>query len=123
MGREGSRDRGLQSNLINVSGLQIQVVRKAIKNLNVRVYPPHGRVRVAAPLRVSDEAVRRAVVGKLGWIKRQRAKVEKQSRQSAREYVTGERTSRNGHHSSVNQRGKHSSSAGEGVPRMASPAT
>jgi predicted metal-dependent hydrolase len=90
MSREGSRDRGLQSNLINVSGLQIQVVRKAIKNLNVRVYPPHGRVRVAAPLRVSDKAVRLAVVGKLGWIKRQQARVEKQSRQSAREYVTGE---------------------------------
>ncbi|HZM05673.1 MAG TPA: SprT family zinc-dependent metalloprotease [Candidatus Saccharimonadales bacterium] len=75
---------------ITVSGLQVQVVRKGIKNLHLGVYPPHGRVRVAAPLRVSDEAVRLAVIGKLGWIKRQRARFEAQPRQSAREMVSGE---------------------------------
>ena len=75
---------------IVVGGITIQVVRKAIKNLHLGVYPPHGRVRVAAPLAVSDEAVRLAVVGKLGWIKRQRAKFENQPRQSGREMVSGE---------------------------------
>ena len=58
---------------ITVSGLSVEVVRKNIKNLHLGVYPPLGRVRVAAPLAVSDDAVRLAVVGKLGWIKRQRA--------------------------------------------------
>jgi hypothetical protein len=47
-------------------------------------------VRVAAPLAVSDEAVRLAVVGKLGWIRRQRARFEAQPRQSRRELVSGE---------------------------------
>jgi len=75
---------------IMVSGVQVQVFRKGIKNLHLGVYPPHGRVRVAAPLRVSDHAVRLAVVGKLGWIKRQRARFEAQPRQSAREMVSGE---------------------------------
>jgi len=75
---------------IVVSGVTVQVVRKPIKNLHLGVYPPHGRVRVAAPLRVSDNAVRLAVVGKLGWIKRQRARFEAQPRQSAREMVSGE---------------------------------
>lgn len=75
---------------IIVSGVTVQVVRKPIKNLHLGVYPPHGRVRVAAPLRVSDDAVRLAVVGKLGWIKRQRARFEAQPRQSAREMVSGE---------------------------------
>ncbi|MCW5550891.1 MAG: M48 family metallopeptidase [Verrucomicrobiae bacterium] len=75
---------------IIVSGVTVQVVRKRIKNLHLGVYPPHGRVRVAAPLRVSDDAVRLAVVGKLGWIKRQRARFEAQPRQSAREMVSGE---------------------------------
>ena len=53
---------------IHVSGLTVDVVRKAIKNLHLGVYPPDGRVRVAVPLAVSDEAVRLAVIGKLGWI-------------------------------------------------------
>jgi predicted metal-dependent hydrolase len=79
-----------KSHQIAVGDVRVQVVRKGIKNLHLGVYPPHGRVRVAAPLRVSDDAVRLAVVGKLGWIKRQRAKFEAQPRQSAREMISGE---------------------------------
>lgn len=75
---------------ITISGLRVEIVRKDIKNLHLGVYPPAGRVRVAAPLRVSNEAVRLAVIGKLGWIKRQQARFEMQPRQSAREMVSGE---------------------------------
>jgi predicted metal-dependent hydrolase len=75
---------------IHVSGLTVDVVRKAIKNLHLGVYPPDGRVRVAVPLAVSDEAIRLAVIGKLGWIKRQRKNFQGQARQSEREMVSGE---------------------------------
>jgi predicted metal-dependent hydrolase len=75
---------------IIVNDITVEVVRKAIKNLHLGVYPPHGRVRVAAPLAVSDDAVRLAVIGKLAWIKRQQAKFEAQPRQSKREMVRGE---------------------------------
>ena len=75
---------------LSVGGLRIDVIRKPIKNLHVGVYPPHGRVRVAAPLAVSDDAVRLAVVTRLPWIKRQRARFAGQSRQSERAYVSGE---------------------------------
>ena len=75
---------------ITISGLSVEIVRKDIKNLHLGVYPPTGRVRVAAPLRVSNEAVRLAVIGKLGWIKRQQARFERQPRQSMREMVSGE---------------------------------
>jgi predicted metal-dependent hydrolase len=75
---------------ITVNGLVVDVVRKDIKNLHLAVYPPNGRVRVAAPLRVDDEAVRLAVISRLAWIKRQQARYEGQERQSAREYVSGE---------------------------------
>ena len=75
---------------ITVSGIAIDVVRKDIKNLRLGVYPPGGRVRVAVPLGTSEEAVRLAVVGNLGWIKRQQAKFESQPRQSQREMVSGE---------------------------------
>ena len=75
---------------LKVGGVTVEVVRKDIKNLHLGVYPPHGRVRVAAPLVVDDEAVRLAVIDKLGWIKRQKAKFAEQPRQSQREMVNGE---------------------------------
>lgn len=75
---------------ITVSGLQVEIVRKNIKNLHLGVYPPGGRVRVAAPLRVSNDAVRLAVIGKLGWIRRQQMRFDHQPRESAREMVSGE---------------------------------
>jgi predicted metal-dependent hydrolase len=75
---------------IEVGGIAVDVVHKEIKNLHVGVYPPNGRVRVAAPLRLDDEAVRLAVVSRLKWIRRQRASFTQQDRQSEREMVTGE---------------------------------
>jgi predicted metal-dependent hydrolase len=75
---------------MTVGGLKVEVVRKPIKNLHLGVYPPHGRVRVAAPLNLSDDAVRLAIVTRMGWIRRQRAKFDAQPRQSERAYVSGE---------------------------------
>ena len=68
----------------------VEVVRKDIKNLHIAVYPPSGRVRVAAPLAFDDTAVQMAVISRLGWIRRQQAAFTKQDRQSQREFVTGE---------------------------------
>ena len=82
---------------ITVNGLVVDVVRKDIKNLHLAVYPPAGRIRVAAPLRVNDEAVRLFTLSRLAWIKRQQARFEQQERQSAREYVSGESHYYHGH--------------------------
>lgn len=75
---------------IDVRGVSAEIVRKNIKNLHVGVYPPNGRVRVAVPLRLNDDAVRLALISRLGWIRRQQAGFENQDRQSQREFVTGE---------------------------------
>jgi predicted metal-dependent hydrolase len=75
---------------ISVSGIKVEVIRKDIKNLHVGVYPPEGRVRVAAPLPMDDDAVRLAVVSKLAWIKKQRSHFQAQPRQSKREFVARE---------------------------------
>jgi predicted metal-dependent hydrolase len=73
-----------------IGDLTIEVVRKEIKHVHVGVYPPTGRIRVASPLRLDDEAVRLAVISRLGWIRRKRKEFERQDRQSEREMVTGE---------------------------------
>lgn len=77
-------------NLIYIGGIDVEVVRKNIKNLHVGVYPPEGRVRVASPLLLDDDAVRLAVISKLAWIKKQKAHFQEQPRQSKREYVPRE---------------------------------
>lgn len=75
---------------IIVNDIEVDVVRKDIKNLHLAVYPPDGRVRVAVPLYIEDEAVRLAVINKLPWIKRQQRRFSEQERQTEREYVAGE---------------------------------
>lgn len=73
-----------------VSGVSVRIVRKHIKHLHLGVYPPDGHIRVAAPLTMKDEAIRLAVVSRIGWIRRQHRKFEAQARQSQRDMVTGE---------------------------------
>jgi predicted metal-dependent hydrolase len=75
---------------LTVRGINIDVVYKDIKNLHIGVYPPVGRVRVAAPERLGEEQVRLAVIQRLPWIKRQRQQLQDAARQSPREMVTGE---------------------------------
>jgi predicted metal-dependent hydrolase len=75
---------------MTVDEITVNVVRKDIKNLHLGVYPPEGRVRIAVPWTITDDAVRLAVINRLGWIKRQQAKFQAQSRQSPREMVNGE---------------------------------
>ena len=75
---------------IEVSGYSINVIRKDIKHLYIGVHPPNGQVRVSAPLRLDDDAVRMAIISRLGWIKRKQAPYKDQIRQSEREYVSGE---------------------------------
>ncbi len=75
---------------IEVRGLSIEIVRKDIKHFYIGVHPPNGQVRVSAPLRLDDDAVRMAIISRLGWIRRKQASFAKQERQSQREFVSGE---------------------------------
>jgi predicted metal-dependent hydrolase len=75
---------------IEIRGMPVSVVRKNIKNLHLAVYPPNGHVRIAVPIIIDDEAVRLAIISKLGWIRRQQKSLDEQPRQTARELITGE---------------------------------
>jgi len=75
---------------LEVMGIPVEVVRKNIKNLHLAVYPPDGRVRVAAPLHLNKDAVRLAIISRIGWIRKKQDAFRNQARQSRREMVTGE---------------------------------
>ena len=72
------------------SNLSIDVVRKDIKNMHLAVYPPTGRVRIATPLNVNDEAVRLFAISKIAWIRKQQRHFKAQDRQSPREFIQRE---------------------------------
>src|SRR5215217_3838944 len=78
------------SSHLTVAGLGIDVVYKDIKNLHISVYPPRGRVRVAAPERTDEDTIRLAVVQRLQWIRRQREQFQMVDRQTKREMESGE---------------------------------
>jgi predicted metal-dependent hydrolase len=75
---------------MNIEGIQVEVIRKAILHLRITVYPPDGNVRLTAPLWASDEALRLAVLERLAWIKRHRERIAGQPRQAERRMTDGE---------------------------------
>jgi predicted metal-dependent hydrolase len=75
---------------IAVSGIEIIVEKKRIKNMYIRVLPPEGTVRMTAPLYASGYTVRMFAVSRIAWIKKQKSKFADQPRQTERQYVSGE---------------------------------
>lgn len=89
-GRPPSANTTVRGRSVIVRGIDVDVVYEDIKHLHIGVYPPLGRVRVAAPQRLDDDRVRLAVIQRLTWIKQQREQFQAAERQSQREMVSGE---------------------------------
>jgi predicted metal-dependent hydrolase len=75
---------------MNIQGIEIEIIKKSIKNLHLSVLPPNGAVRISAPLAISDENIQLFVASKISWIRTQQNKFAKQLRHSEREFVSGE---------------------------------
>ena len=75
---------------INLGEIAVDVVKKDIKNIHLSVYPPAGKVRISAPLRMDLDTIRVFAITKLGWIKSQQKKLREQERETPREYLDRE---------------------------------
>jgi predicted metal-dependent hydrolase len=75
---------------IDLGGISVDVVRKDIKNVHLGVYPPNGKVRIAAPAWMELDAIRLFAINKLAWIKQQQKKMRAQERETPREYLERE---------------------------------
>ena len=75
---------------LKISGIDVVIEYKNIKNLHIGVYPPNGKVRIASPLHLNDDSIRLAIISRLSWLKRQIKNFQEQKRESKREMVTGE---------------------------------
>ncbi len=75
---------------LQIANVEIDVVRKEIKNMHLAVYPPLGRIRLAVPQNTDKEVLRLFAISKLGWIKNHVKNFQEQARETKRDYVTGE---------------------------------
>src|ERR1700728_3789156 len=75
---------------LRLGEIAVDVVLKDIKNVHLSVYPPTGKVRISAPLRMNLDTIRVFAISKLGWIKQQQKKINAQERETPREYLDRE---------------------------------
>jgi predicted metal-dependent hydrolase len=75
---------------LKLGEITVDVIQKDIKNVHLSAYPPNGRVKISAPLRMSAETIRVFAISKIGWIRQQQAKLRCQDRESPREYLDRE---------------------------------
>jgi predicted metal-dependent hydrolase len=75
---------------VQLGDIKIEVELKNIKNIHLSVYPPNGKVRIAAPERMSLDTIRIYAISKLVWIKKQQVKLRGAEREPRRDYVTKE---------------------------------
>ena len=75
---------------IQLGEISIDVTRKNVRNVNLRVLPPTGTVRISAPRHVKLEDIRAFAAGKLDWIKRARIIIRERKRETPRKYVDDE---------------------------------
>ena len=74
----------------SLGDIEVDVVLKDIKNIHLSVYPPDGRVRVAAPSRMNLDTIRVFTISKLDWIRKHQRKLREQERETQREYLERE---------------------------------
>ncbi len=75
---------------LDLGSISVDVVRKDIKNIHLGVYPPAGKVRIAAPAWMELDAIRLFAINKLAWIRQQQKKLREQMRETPREYLERE---------------------------------
>ena len=53
---------------LELENISIEVEQKDVKNINLSVYPPEGRVRITAPSQMDMDTIRVFAISKLQWI-------------------------------------------------------
>ncbi len=75
---------------MQIGNLTVDVVRKDIKNLYIKIYPPNGEVRIVSPRRLDDATIKKFVIAKKNWIEKKQNKCKNQPVTYAKQYVSGE---------------------------------
>ncbi|MBQ3291851.1 MAG: DUF45 domain-containing protein [Mogibacterium sp.] len=80
--------------IIIIDGLPVEVTKKRIKRINMRVKAPDGKVVISAPYLASDKHIIEFVRSKMDWIDRTVAKVRTRSAAQAQAVDPAEKEAR-----------------------------
>lgn len=78
---------------VMVNGIIVEVERKKIKNMYLKVLPPDGRIHVSAPIRMPGNTIEAFVRSKMDWIQKHRERIEGNtwnSSEEEQELLTGD---------------------------------
>ncbi len=78
------------SETIKLGEILIRVTKKDVKNVHLSVHPPEGHVTLVTPKATRLEVARAYAISKLGWIRNQQEKLNKQVRETPRRFVERE---------------------------------
>ena len=65
--------------LIEVDGISLELLRKPVKNMTLRIYPPDGAVKISVPLKFSEQLIHRFIREKGNWIRTQQDRIRQHS--------------------------------------------
>ncbi len=88
-----SRVKLYSTEAITVKDLTVQVLRKKVKNLNLRVYPNEKKIRVSVPKRIPKNEIVQFIQKKYPWIKEKLSKPRNKPSQKPLKYTSGEKHS------------------------------
>ena len=80
-----------------IAGIEIELIRKRVKNVNLRIHTPDGRVTVSAPRRTSEAFIAEFVAAKAPWIRKQQARIAAMPPRPELAYTHGEEHAFLGH--------------------------
>ena len=79
-----------RSENIIIGNVPATILRKPIRNIYIRIYPPDGRVVITAPLRMPSGAVSDFINSKRSWITKQHQRLKKVQQEKPKCYLNGE---------------------------------
>jgi predicted metal-dependent hydrolase len=74
-----------------IENIPITLKRKNIKNMYIRITPPHGEVKVSAPFFVSDDEIIKFVKSKKTWILKKQKYILEHDIKMPLKYMNGEK--------------------------------
>lgn len=62
---------------VRLGDLDVEIARKPIKHVYLRILPPDGKIAVSAPPAFGEAEIAKFVLSRMGWIRAQREKIGK----------------------------------------------